>query len=199
MTARPVSERLEAHAREWGVTVEAVKMTETSLIASGTRRTQRVVLKVARTEGEEWRSGEILAAFDGNGLVTALEFRDGAVLLERLDPGHDLSRYSMAGRDDEATEIIADVIAQMSRVRPAIQGIRSAQELIPDFQKYRHTRSHLLPIGMIDRAERIFAELCESQTDVRLLHGDLPLQRPVRRAARLGRHRPMGAAGGDGV
>jgi len=111
------------------------------------RRDRRVILKVVRYEGEEWRSGEILAAFDGNGLVRALEFRDGAVLLERLDPGNDLSILSMAGRDEEATEIIADVIARMSRVRPAVQGIRSVREMMPEFKKYRHTCDHLMPIG----------------------------------------------------
>src|SRR5690242_1003914 len=138
MIARSASERLAEHTRQWDVTVEAIKETDTSLIAFGRRHDQAVVLKVARCESEEWRSGEILAAFDGHGLVRALEFCGGAVLLERLEPGGDLSTHSMGERDDEATEIIADVIARMSRVRPAVQGIRSARDLIPEFQQYRH-------------------------------------------------------------
>lgn len=153
--------------------VEAVTTTETSLIGSGTCRGKAVVLKVARTDGEEWRSGEVLAAFDGNGLVTTLEFDAGVVLLERLTPGNNLSTLSIEGRDDDATEIIADVIGRMSCVRPALQGIASARDLLPGFQKYRHTDGSLMPIEMVDRAERVFADLCDSQTDVRLLHGDL--------------------------
>ena len=54
MTVRPASERLEEHAREWDVTVEAATKTETSLIASGTHRGQRVILKAVRNESEEW-------------------------------------------------------------------------------------------------------------------------------------------------
>lgn len=173
MTARPASERLEEHIRQWDVTVEGIKKTETSLMAFGARRNQRVVLKVARNEGEEWRSGELLAAFNGKGLVRALEYRDGVVLLERLKPGNDLSSLSMNGRDDEATEIIAAIIGRMSSMRASVNGIKSAGDFISEFQKYRHSCDNLMPPDMIDKAEWIFSQLCESQTDVRLLHGDL--------------------------
>jgi len=173
MTVRPAADRLEEHVRLWDVTVEAIKETETSLMAFGACRNQRVVLKVSRYEGEEWRCGELLTAFDGRGLVRALEYRDGIVLLERLAPGNDLSVLSLNTRDDEATEIIAEIIGRMSSIRPSVKGIKSASDLISEFQKYRHGCDDLMPAGMIDKAERIFSQLCDSQADLRLLHGDL--------------------------
>jgi streptomycin 6-kinase len=142
-------------------------------MAFGERDARAVVLKVARGENGEWRSGELLTAFDGAGMVHALELGDGAVLLERLDPGNDLSTLVMSNRDDEATKILAGVIARMRTVRPSVPGVMTASHLTPEFQLYRHDCDGLMPSGMIDKAERLFVELCASQTDVRILHGDL--------------------------
>jgi streptomycin 6-kinase len=173
MTTSSALERLDAHVRQWGITVDDVRTTETSLLAVGTRRGQRVVLKVARTEGEEWRCGELVAAFEGHGLVRALEYQDGVALLERLDPGDDLSGLSMRGRDDEATAIIADIIGRMASVRPDVRELKSARDFIPDFQTYRHICDGMMPVGMLETAERVYRELCGTQVDERILHGDL--------------------------
>ena len=173
MTVKPARQRLNEHAREWNVVVNSTKETETSLMGFGVRGHQQVVLKVARHEGEEWRSGEFLAAFDGKGLVRALDYTDGAVLLEAVTPGNDLVSLAVNGRDDEATEIIAGIIQQMSSVRPSVPGFILVRDLIAGFERYRHNCDGLMADGMVEKAERLFAELCESQTDVRLLHGDL--------------------------
>ena len=42
------------------------------------------------------------------GVVRALEWTDGAVLLERLSPGHSLVDLVAGGRDDEATDILVE-------------------------------------------------------------------------------------------
>src|SRR4030095_16070017 len=57
MTVQPTRQRLHEHAREWNVVVKSRKETESSLMGFGVRGDQQVVLKVARREGEEWRSG----------------------------------------------------------------------------------------------------------------------------------------------
>lgn len=173
MTINSASARLHAHVRQWGIAVDDVRMTETSLLAVGTRRGQRVVLKVARREGEEWRCGELLAAFDGHGLVRVLEYQDGVALLERLDPGDDLSGLSMRGRDNEATDIIAGIIGRMASVRPELRNIKSASDFIADFRTYRHICDGMMPVGMVETAERVYRELCGTQVDERILHGDL--------------------------
>src|SRR4030095_403979 len=63
---------------------------------------------------DEWRSGEIVAPFEGNGMAQVQEHAPGAVLLERLVPGNSLSEMALNGRDEEATDILADVIQRMS-------------------------------------------------------------------------------------
>jgi hypothetical protein len=79
MTIKPLAERVEQYAREWDVIIESTRETETSSIAFGTRDGQPVVLKVVRRDGgEEWRSGEILQAFSGRGMVLPLEHTQGA-------------------------------------------------------------------------------------------------------------------------
>ncbi|HMF94422.1 MAG TPA: aminoglycoside phosphotransferase family protein [Vicinamibacterales bacterium] len=154
------------------MSIERIVKSETSLIAFGERDRHEVVLKVARTE-TEWRSGELLSKFDGAGMLPALEVGDGAVLMDRLEPGHDLSALVIGGRDDEATGILAGIIARMDTVRPSVHGVPAAGDLVQEFQWYRHNCDGLMPDGMIDKAERLFVQLCASQSDVRILHGDL--------------------------
>src|SRR6266850_7284522 len=116
MTAAPL-DRLGEHARTWSVKVEDVLETETSVIAFGTRgvnasENQSVVLKVIKQPGDEWHAGEVLAAFDGNGVARVYEHEPGAVLLERLRPGNSLAGMALSGSDEEATDILASIIQQ---------------------------------------------------------------------------------------
>lgn len=171
---RPASERLAECAQEWNVEVEKTITTETSLIGFGKRDGAPVVLKVIRKKGtEEWRSGEFLKAFDGRGMVPLLEHTYGAVLLRRLTPGNDLVALSMNGRDDEATEIIAGIIEQMSEVISPVEPFAAVEDLGRDFVRLRHTGGDLIPERLILKAEAIYSDLCASQRNVRLLHGDL--------------------------
>src|SRR5438477_3160804 len=155
-------DRFNAHAREWGVTIDDARRSESSFIGFGHRDGLRVVLKVARTKGEEWRSGQFLAAFNGNGMIRPLEHATGAVLLERLVPGDDLTTLSLNGKDDEATEIIAGIIEQMCAVRPTRTWPITAESLAPDFERFRHGCDGFMPAGMVESAELVCRELCAS-------------------------------------
>ena len=95
------------------MTVESTCVTDSSLLAFGSRDGQSVVLKVLRNEGDEWRSGAILEAFDGRGMSRVYEHVGGGVLMERLQPGQSLADMALGGRDNEATAILADVIAKL--------------------------------------------------------------------------------------
>jgi streptomycin 6-kinase len=106
--------RVHNNASEWEVVVERIIETETSVIAFGARNSQSVVLKVIKHLGDEWRSGEVLAAFNSHGVVRVYEHAPGAVLMERVRPGTSLVSLVLNGRDEEATDILADVIQRMS-------------------------------------------------------------------------------------
>lgn len=169
-----VEERFAAHARGWDVSIEEKRATETSLIGFGTRGSQPVVLKVIRKESsEEWRCGEILRAFDGQGMIRMIEHANGAVLLPRLTPGHNLGSLCLEGRDDEATEIIAAIIGRISTVTRELTWVGSVERLQPDFERFRDGAAGFIPAAFVDRAETLFVELCATQRKPRLLHGDL--------------------------
>ena len=173
MSARQLTERIDACVRAWNITVERAFETETSFLAFGTCSDQAVVLKVARALGEEWRGGEVLAAFDGRGSVRALACVPGAVLLERLNPGTSLVPVVLDGRDEEATEIIADVIRRMSQPRQSTVATTTAHDWGEGFQRYLTTGDTHVPIPLVERAQQTYLTLRASQQRTRLLHGDL--------------------------
>ena len=181
-------DRIQQHARDWGVIIDDTIETESSVIAfgnrdvigSGSRANQDVVLKVVKQPGDEWRSGEVLAAFDGNGFVRVYEHVPGAVLLERLKPGNSLVDFSLNGRDEEATSILADVIQQMStaehespKLRAALQHCPTVHHWAKGFERYMATGDNQIPIDLAAAGQRVYSSLCASQRHPRLLHGDL--------------------------
>lgn len=170
---RPLAERVEGHVREWGVAVEETLETHSSLLLFGRRGARPVVLKVVREPGDEWRSGEVLEAFGGEGAARPLEHAGGAVLLERLEPGTALAALSLGGRDDEATGIIAGVILRMSGRRATTRSFTKVEDWAEGFGRYLSSGDERLPRELVTRAHETYLNLCATQRDVRLLHGDL--------------------------
>ncbi|HYN25451.1 MAG TPA: aminoglycoside phosphotransferase family protein [Pyrinomonadaceae bacterium] len=169
---RQLRDRFEDRVRQWCVVVNQTMETESSLIGFGTRGDQPVVLKLIRRPGDEWRSGEILDAFDGKGVVRVYEYVEGAVLLERLSPGNSLVGIALNDGDDEATEILADVIQKMSPrqlVKPPI----AVEDWAKGFERYSASGDDQIPKSLVEKGYRVFLELCRSQSSPRLLHGDL--------------------------
>jgi streptomycin 6-kinase len=168
-----VKDRLDRYAGDWGVIVESTLDTQGSLLGFGTRDDRAVVLKVVRTPGDEWRAGEILAAFRGDGTVRVLAHEPGAALLERVVPGTSLTSLVLDGRDDEATGILAGVIQRMGSSNPTVQWAVTAEDWGRGFRSYLDSGDTQVPAGLVDRARETYASLCASQQRTRLLHGDL--------------------------
>lgn len=175
-----LEERVEELIRDWGVVVQDTLETQSSFIAFGKRGDQSIVLKVTRQPGDEWRCGEVLAAFGGRGVARVYEYTEGAALLEGLNPGTSLASIALDDRDEEATEILANVIGQMSRPpeldepsRRPLKAIVSAQDWGKGFHRYLASGDHQIPTSLVEQGQRFYFDLCASQRDVRLLHGDL--------------------------
>jgi len=158
------------------VSVEEPFETATSVIAFGDRGNQSVVLKVIKQANDEWHSGRILQAFDANGVARAYEHAPGAVLLERLKPGNLLSEVSLGGRDAEATEILADVMQQMSARTPSQLELPNACATVDDwakgFERYLASGDQQIPQRLAVEGQKAYLDLCASQRRPRLLHGD---------------------------
>lgn len=170
--SKALNDRIVECAPAWGVTIERASVTETSVIVYGKRAGKPVVMKVAKRAGDEWRSGEVAAAFGGRGVVQVYEHVGGATLLEHVQPGEPLAALAAAGRDDEATEILAAVLGRMSPGDPPT-GCPTVDEWGAAFANYLGTGDQRVPRELVEPAQRIYAELCLTQRNPALLHGDL--------------------------
>jgi streptomycin 6-kinase len=170
--SKALNDRIVERARAWGVAIERAAGTETSVLVYGKRAGTPVVMKIAKHAGDEWRSGEIAAAFGGRGVVRVYEHAGGAALLEHVQPGEPLAALVAAGRDDEATDILAALLGKMSPGDPPI-GCPTVEEWGAAFANYLATGDERVPRALVEPAQRIYAELCLTQRNPALLHGDL--------------------------
>jgi streptomycin 6-kinase len=165
-------ERFHERISSWGVDLECRLETETSLLGFGSRDQDAVVLKVSKRPDDEWRSGEVLCAYQGRGVVRVLEHSPGSLLMERLRPATPLTSLSRDGEDEEATRILARIISQMSPgwIPPEAPSLRHWGAGFHPYVASGHPR---LPASLVGEANRIFVQLIASQRQPRLLHGDL--------------------------
>ncbi len=165
-------DQLRERAHQWGVTIDEAWETSGSVLAFGVSRGSRVVLKIIKQHGDEWRSGEVLIAFDGHGTVRVLEYDAGAVLLERLEPGEELVTLVRQGKDEEAIEIIAEVMGQMAgHVAP--DHFPTVLDWARAFESYLSTGDKQIPHDLVSEARDWYLRLAASEARVMLLHGDL--------------------------
>ena len=165
-------DRLGERAHAWSVTIDETRETETSLIAVGRRGDVPVALKIVKAGNDEWQSGAIVRAFDGHGVVRVFESVAGALLLERIVPGDSLEGFTIDGRDDDAIEIVADVITRMGSTSPP-PGCATVEQWGEAFSRYVASGDRRIARELVEEAHQTFAALSASQRDVRLLHGDL--------------------------
>jgi streptomycin 6-kinase len=117
-----------------------------------------------------------LEFFAGRGAVEVLARDDtrGALLLEEARPGVQ-ARALVPDRDEAATAAIIEVIRQLHR--PAEPGVPLPElsRRVASFDEHlrRYPRDGPVPRHLVERAGRLFAELCETATERVVLHGDL--------------------------
>jgi len=165
--------RLEDLSREWRVALHRTSETASSVIGFGERSGRPVVLKVATRRHDEWNAGRVVQAFAGRGMVRALECVPGAVLLEEVRPGTPLVTLVREGRETDAHRAFVGIIEEMSAVGPEPSGYRGAGELATGFDQYLAGSEGPVPRELATSARDLYRELCGTQREVRLLHGDL--------------------------
>lgn len=154
----------------WQVDVDRVLVTPSSLLAFGRRIDQRVVVKMARVRGDEWRAADVLRAFAGRGTVRVYDAVEGAALLERLDPGEALAESALD--DEDSIRVIAETISAMSPEMPAVT-VPTAADWGAGFARYRRSGDAQVPADLVEAGAAVYLRLCGSQSPARLLHGDL--------------------------
>jgi len=188
-----VSDALAPWLARWGLEFEALPSRGGREIYPGTgevafvrRGAEELVLKVVPEGTDESRSGEALTHWDGRGAVRLVESAPGAILIERVRPGDDLVPLVLSGRDDEATLILCEVMAQLNRPPPAASlPFRTVADWGKGFARDREAAKAVgVEAELIDHAEEVFFELCASQAAPALLHGDFQHYNVIRDEAR---------------
>lgn len=123
------------------------------------------------SKDDERRSGDVLEAFEGRGTVCLVARTADGLLLERLHPATPLSTL-VAANDEDATAVLARVIAALEP-RSIPPGTPAVAEWASSFDSYLESGDRKIPHDVVRRAQSTYLTLCDSQRDVRLLHGDL--------------------------
>jgi streptomycin 6-kinase len=175
---RELPERLERLAARWRLTLgEPFGDLSLNYVCRVTRADgTAAVLKVGVPEPEARNEATALRLLAGEGIVRLYESDpdEGALLMERLEPGDMLEPLSYTD-DDAATLISAGVMRRLWRSAPADHGL---WDLTRWFRAlFRHRETHggpgSFPPKLFDRAERVARELIDSTTKPVVLHGDL--------------------------
>jgi streptomycin 6-kinase len=159
----------------WRLTADGeATLTATGVVQFVRRGAEPLVLKLIAHD-DETDQPLALAAWSGCGAVRLVEHDGRVMLMERAVPGRPLRDLVLAGRDDEATGVICDVIERLGRA-PAcdLARFRTVEDWGLGFAR---VRTPALASGveaeLIDRAASLYRDLCASQGPRRLLHGDL--------------------------
>jgi streptomycin 6-kinase len=175
MNTAHARDALGDHARRWGVALSGETLeTPSSLLGFGLRDGRNVVLKVANSRSDETRGARALSHFGTQAAVRVIETsEDGAVLLERAIPGTHLTQLVLNGQDERASEVLCRVMAAIHTPPAPDAGFRSVEDWGRGFERYAASGCSTLPDAQVARAYQLFAALCRSQGERRLLHGDL--------------------------
>jgi streptomycin 6-kinase len=167
---------IEEFASRWGLRVgPPFELSYNYAAPATTADGMPVVLRLGCPRPEFDAEFEALRAYDGRGCVRLLDGDSarGAMLLERLLPGHTLATV----KDDErATEIAAGLMAQLRFAPPTGHHFPSTQDWMRGLEKLRARfggGTGPFPARLVDRAERLSVELHASAAPAVLLHGDL--------------------------
>jgi streptomycin 6-kinase len=133
------------------------------------------VLKLGVPNRELATETAALRHFDGVGScrLLAADETAGALLLERLEPG----RLLLTVEDDEAaTRIAAEVMSRLWRPALPDHPLPTVARWGEGFERLRRRfagGTGPLPAPLVERAERLFAELLATSAPAVVLHGDL--------------------------
>jgi len=157
----------------WDLVLEGSPLeTKTGLIAKVTWQHHPYILKISSQKGDE-KTAAALKHYGGVGAVRVLKWEKNATLLEKVIPGIPLSSLVLQGKDDQATEIMCEIIQKLHVQKKISEDFPSLEELQTSFDHYLGTEETLIPLNLVKDAHYLYKELLRSQHSSVLLHGDL--------------------------
>lgn len=166
VNAKPFSR----HLLLWHLTLDGDPIeTNTSWLLPVQQNHRSTMLKVFKPGSDEQNSADVLRYFAGLGSVLLIDADASAILLERAGGARSLMSMALSGGDDEAAEILADVVQQLHRAR---DGARPARLFgLNDWFKALFGHERELPI--LRRCADVARFLLKEPYEERVLHGDL--------------------------
>jgi streptomycin 6-kinase len=173
ISSTSLRQELAAAVKRWRLVADGpLRSTPTGLIVFVRQGPSRRVLKIIGPDPDEINSAAVLAHYGGVGAVGIVAHCGCATLLERISPGHHLTDLVVAADDDAATSALCDVMHGLHRAPPPPGRFATVETWGESFADHQRTGGPL-PAEIVDRAQRIYNELSQSQTTRFLLHGDL--------------------------
>jgi streptomycin 6-kinase len=166
---------LKYHLEAWNLSdPQSLAETVTSHLYTVTFAGETAVLKLLTPNGEEEKVGAIaLDYWGGHGAVRLLRHDDQAHLMEYAD-GENLVPLVKAGNDEQATEIIADVLNQLHETnREPPEGLYPLKRWFRSLFKQAEQDRQAGIDSVFIRGARLAEELLDDPREVRVLHGDI--------------------------
>jgi streptomycin 6-kinase len=177
-----INELVGSLLAEWSLIPDGSCATGRVVIQHARRATgEAVTLKVVPDQASFESERAALEAFSGRGSVQLIATvpRQGALLLERVEPGDPLGGLVAAGRDEEATQAAADV-ARRLRTAPTVEERARLPKLDGEAAHALHAYSQahggansLIPPTVVEASVAELQDLMSSADEVVVLHGDL--------------------------
>jgi streptomycin 6-kinase len=135
------------------------------------------MLKIA-LDAEEKFGGMLMSWWDGQGAARVFAHEENALLMERAEGPGSLLDMALTGRDDEASKIICDVVAQLHAPRlhppPALVPLAQWFQPLPlAAMKHSGDRGCEPEYDIFPTCAAVAARLLQSPRDVVVLHGDI--------------------------
>lgn len=168
---------LELYLERWHLSnPELLAQSERGDVYTVQRNQEKVVLKLFTPIGAEDEADGAIALqyFDGVSAIRLLDFDEQAHLLEYAGDT-ELAEWVTDGRDDEATEVIADVLNQLHRPQPdkEIPKLRTVEERFESLFNRAKQDESAGDDSIYRQGAQVAEYLLETEHDKCVLHGDI--------------------------
>lgn len=131
------------------------------------------MLKIA-VDAEEKFGGLLMKWWDGQRAARVFAHEDDALLMERAEGLGSLVNMARSGRDDEASSLICQVVAELHAPRPGGRPHLNNVDLVPLAQWFRELEPAAATHGgILTECSAAAHKLLASQQDIVPLHGDI--------------------------
>ncbi len=161
---------IERYLQAWSLQLDGVAFeTPTSWIQPVRRAEESAILKLFKPHSDERHGAGLLRYWGGDGAVALYEADADALLMERAMGSRSLTEMACAGRDLEATEILADTLMRLQAPRQ----YKAPASLVPLADQFAALFAHANDDGLLCGSATVARRLLAAPVAPVVLHGDL--------------------------